>query len=316
MPPNFSFLQDNADFWSPSGFGRERAESAAGLIVVGARLKRNVSIQQAQSEMDALSAQLAASDNRNKDRAAVLQPLQEAAYGGFQGPLLTLQGAVAFVLLIGCANVAGLLIARGASRKTEIASRSASAAARRRIVIQFLTESVLLAVIGGMLGVFLAWGGLRLFIAAAPPGFPRLQELALDGNALAFTLLVAVIAGLIFGTIPALQASKPNLVYSLKDSSRSASSGIARHRLRSALVSTQIALALVLLIGAGLMINSFIRIQNSNLGMDPHNLLTFDFRFPVGEVMKRVAMYKGTGLWDINPNMPLTYDHLLERLRN
>jgi len=316
MPPNFSFLQDNADFWSPSGFGRERAESAAGLIVVVARLRKNVSIQQAQSEMDALSAQLAASDNRNKDRAAVLQPLQEAAYGGFQGPLLTLQGAVAFVLLIGCVNVAGLLIARGVSRKTEIAIRAAMGAARRRIVIQFLTESVLLAVIGGMLGVFLAWGGLRLFVAAAPPGFPRLQELSLDGNVLAFTLLVSVITGLIFGTIPALQASKPNLVYSLKDSSRSASSGIARHRLRSALVSTQIALALVLLIGAGLMINSFIRIQKSNLGMDPHNLLTFDFRFPVGEVMKRVAMYKGTGLWDINPNMPLTYDRLLERLRN
>src|SRR5262249_18548455 len=152
---------------------------------------------------------------------------------------------------------------------------------------QFLTESVLLAVIGGLLGVFLAWGGLRLFTIAAPPGFPRLQELSLDGNVLAFTLVVSIVTGLLFGTIPALQASKPNLVYGLKDSSRSASSGIARHRLRSAMVSIQIALALVLLIGAGLMINSFIRIQNNTLGMDPHNLLTFDFRFPVGEVMKR-----------------------------
>jgi len=316
MPPNFSFLQDNADFWSPSGFGRERAESAAGLIVVIARLRKNVSIRQAQSEMDALSAQLAASDNRNKDRAAVLQPLQEAAYGGFQGPLLTLQGAVAFVLLIGCANVAGLLIARGVSRKTEIAIRAAIGAARRRIVMQFLTESVLLAVVGGVLGVFLAWGGMRLFTTAAPPGFPRLQELALDSHVLAFTLFVSIITGLLFGTIPALQASKPNLVDSLKDSSRSASSGIGRHRLRSTLATVQIALTLVLLIGAGLMINSFMRIQNNNLGMDPHNLLTFDFRFPVAEVMKRVAMYKGTGLWDINPNMPLTYERVRERLKN
>ena len=316
MPPNFSFLQDNADFWSPSGFGRERAESAAGLIVVVARLKKGVSIQQAQSEMDALSIQLAASDNRNKDRAAVLQPLQEAAYGGFQGPLLTLQGAVAFVLLIGCANVASLLIARSVARKTEIAIRTAIGAARRRIVIQFLTESVLLALIGGFLGICLAWGGLRLFIVAAPPGFPRLQELALDRDVLAFTLSISILTGLLFGTIPAIQASKPNLVDSLKDSSRSASSGITRNRLRSVLVSIQIALALVLLIGAGLMINSFIRIQENNLGMDPRNLLTFDFRFPVAEVMKRVAMYKGTGLWDINPNMPLTYDRVLERLRH
>jgi len=316
MPPNFSFLQDNADFWSPSGFGRERAESAAGLIVVVARLKKGVSIQQAQSEMDALSVQLAASDNRNKDRAAVLQPLQEAAYGGFQRPLLILQGAVAFVLLIGCANVASLLIARSVARKTEIAIRAAIGAARRRIVIQFLTESVLLAFIGGFLGIFLAWGGLRLFIVAAPPGFPRLQELALDRDVLAFTLAISILTGLLFGTIPAIQASKPNLVDSLKDSSRSASSGITRNRLRSVLVSIQIALALVLLIGAGLMINSFIRIQENNLGMDPRNLLTFDFRFPVAEVMKRVAMYKGTGLWDINPNMPLTYDRVLERLRH
>src|SRR5262249_16435039 len=248
MPPNFTFLQDDADFWAPSGFSRERAESAAGLVIVVASLKKNVSLGQAQSEMDALSEQLAASDNRNKDKGAVIEPLQEAAYGGLQGPLLTLQGAVAFVLLIGCANVAGLLIARGVSRKTEVAIRASIGAGRRRIVTQFLTESVLLAVIGGMLGVFLAWGGMRLFTTAAPPGFPRLQELALDSHVLAFTLFVSIITGLLFGTIPALQASKPNLVDSLKDSSRSASSGIGRHRLRSTLATVQIALTLVLLI--------------------------------------------------------------------
>ncbi|HYR90626.1 MAG TPA: ABC transporter permease [Terriglobia bacterium] len=316
MRPGFNFFRDDADFWSPSGFSRERAESAAGLVLVVGRLKPNVAIKEAQSEMDALASQLAASDpNRNKGMGALVQPLQEAMFGRLQGPLLTLQGAVAFVLLIGCANVAGMFLARGASRKTEVAIRSAIGAGRWRIARQLLTESVLLAALGGVLGVFLAWGGLRLFVASAPPGFPRLRELSLDLQVLGFTALTAILTGLLFGMIPAIQASRTNLVDALKDSSRSASSGVGRHRLRSGLVTIQIGLALVLLIGAGLMINSFMRINNSQPGIDPHGLLTFNFSFPVAEVMKRVAIYKGVGLWEISANMPLTYDRVLERLK-
>jgi putative ABC transport system permease protein len=185
---------------------------------------------------------------------------------------------------------------------------------RWRIVRQLLTESVVLAAIGGLLGVLFALGGLKLFIGAAPPGFPRLNDLSLDGIVLTFTGLVTVLTGLFFGIVPALQSSKPDLVESLKDSSRSSSSGIARYRLRSGLVTVQIALALMLLIGAGLMINSFIRIQNSQLGVDPHGVLTFDFRFPVS-FMKRVDTFRGTGYWEINPTIELTLDRILEKMK-
>ena len=234
--------------------------------------------------------------------------------GGLKQPLWLLQGAVTFVLLIGCANVAGLMLARGASRRTEVAIRSVVGAGRWRIVRQLLTESLVLAALGGMLGVLLAWEGLRLFIAAAPPGFPRLSELSLDGLVLAFTALITVLTGLFFGILPALQASKADLIEALKDSSRSASAGMARYRLRSGLVTVQIALALILLIGAGLMINSFVRIQNSQLGMDPYGLLTFDFRFPVS-MMKRVSVFRGTGYWEISPVIGKTLDRILERMK-
>jgi len=174
-----------------------------------------------------------------------------------------LQGAVGIVLLIGCANVAGLLLARAASRKTEIAIRTAIGAGRWRIIRQLVTESVPLSLLGGLLGVFLAWGGLRLFVAAAPPGFPRLNEISLDLPVLGFTAVIAVLTAVVFGMAPAIQASNPDLVGSLKESGRSGTEGIARQHLRSALVTLQIAMALVLLIGAGLMINSLLRIQNN-----------------------------------------------------
>jgi putative ABC transport system permease protein len=316
MPRDFDFFGEDTDFWGASGFTRERTPSAAGLVLVIAKLKPGVSMQQAQAEMSAVTAHFVASDpNRFKGIGASVQPLQEAAFGGFRNPLLLLQGSVAFVLLIGCANVAGLLLARAASRRTEVAIRSAVGAGRGRLIRQLLTESTLLALLGGLLGVALAWGGLKLFIASAPPGFPRLKELSLDAQVLGFTALVAILTGFFFGLVPALQNSRPDLVDALKDSSRSTSSGAARQRLRSGLVTVQIALALVLLIGAGLMINSFVRIQNSDLGLDPHGLLTFDFRYPVLQIMKRLGFYKGVGLWEVSPNVQLTFEQVLARVK-
>src|SRR5207249_12056510 len=129
-------------------------------------------------------------------------------YGGLRNPLLILQGAVAFVLLIGCANVAGLLLARAASRRTEVAIRSAIGAGRWRLIRQLLIESALLAILGGAAGIFLAWGGLRLFVASAPPGFPRLGEISLDSSVLGFTAWVAIVTGLVFGIVQAIQASR------------------------------------------------------------------------------------------------------------
>ncbi|MBZ5577887.1 MAG: ABC transporter permease [Acidobacteriia bacterium] len=316
MPPNFYLYDDDADFWTPLNWTHTEVQSTVYNMGVVGRLKPGVPLEQAQAEADTLAAQLRTADpDRYKKLGAVVQTLTEALYGGLRSPLLLLQGAVGIVLLIGCANVAGLLLARAASRRTEIAVRTAIGAGRGRIIRQLITESVPLSLLGGVAGVFLAWGGLRLFVAAAPPGFPRLNELALDLPVLGFTALVAIVTAVLFGIAPAVQASNPDLAGSLKESGRSGTEGAARQHLRSALVTLQIAMALILLIGAGLMINSFIRIQNNPLGADPKGLLTFDFRFSRDEAIKPYGRYRNAGLWDINPVTTLTFQRILDRIQ-
>jgi putative ABC transport system permease protein len=317
MPPGFYLWDDQADFWNPLQLSRTVATSPGFTLSVVARLKPGVSLKQAQAEASAIAAQqLAADPQLNKGLGARVQPMTEGLYGGLQSPLFILQGAVAFVLLIGCANVAGLLLARAASRRTEIAVRTAIGAGRWRIIRQLVTESMPLSFLGGVLGVFLAWGGLRLFVAFAPSGFPRLNEISLDFSVLGFTALVTILTGVIFGLVPAIQASQPDLVSSLKESGRSGTDGVARQHLRSALVTFQIALALVLLIGAGLMINSFLRIQNNSLGADPKGLLTFEFRFSQNETIKPFGRYRNFGLWDVSPLTTLTFQRIYERMQS
>jgi putative ABC transport system permease protein len=316
LPQNFTFFGDDVDFICPLEINRTQSISKQGFIIVLGRLKTGVSMKQAQAEMDGIAGQLETSDpDRNKGNGAMLQLLQEAVYGGLRNPLLTLQGAVAFVLLIGCANVAGLLLARAASRRTEVAVRTALGAGRGRIIRQLITESFPLSILGGIIGIILSWGGLKLFIAAAPPGFPRLEELSLDLRVLVFTAFVVMLTAVIFGIVPALQASKGDLVTSLKESGRSGTDGLTRQYVRSVLVTAQIALALVLLIGAGLMINSFIHVQKNDLGADPRNVLTFDFRFAQTDVIKPYGRYRGLGLWDVSPLPALTFDRVVERMR-
>src|SRR5437867_4531193 len=175
MPPDFNLLNDEADFWEPLGITSTQMQSTATYLLVAARLKTGVPITQAQAEMDGIAGQLAVADPaRNKGRGARLERLQEVYVGGVREPLLILQGVVAFVLLIACANVAGLLLARSSLRRVEVAIRSAIGAGRWRIVRQLLTESVLLSLVGGVLGAGLGWAGLRLFVATAPPDIPRL----------------------------------------------------------------------------------------------------------------------------------------------
>jgi FtsX-like permease family protein len=180
---------------------------------------------------------------------------------------------------------------------------------------QLVTESLPLSVLGGALGILFAWSGLKLFIAAAPPGFPRLSELSLDLTVLGFTAATAVLTALVFGIVPAIQASKADLAGSLKESGRSGTDGAARQHLRSALVTLQIAMALVLLIGAGLMINSFLRIERNPLGADPKNLLALDFRFAPDEAIKPYARYRNQGLWEVNPKTTQTFQRVFERLK-
>jgi putative ABC transport system permease protein len=316
MPPNFYLFDEQADFWTPMNWTRTEMQSTQYALGVAARLKPGVSLKQAQAEMAALFAQQASSDpGRNKNIGSVVQTMTESLYGQLRSPLLLLQGAVGLVLLIGCANVAGMLLARAASRRTEIAVRTAIGAGRWRIVRQLVTESLPLSLIGGLFGILLAWGGLRLFIAAAPPNFPRLSELSLDLPVLAFTAAVSILTAVVFGIVPAIQASNPDLVGSLKESGRSGTEGVARQHLRSALVAFQIALALILLIGAGLMINSFVRVQRNSLGADPTNLLTFDFRFSRDEAIKPYGRYRNAGLWDISPQTTLTFQRVYERIQ-
>jgi len=315
MPKGFDYANSTSDFWAPLGITPQQKSSTASFLLVAGRLKPGVSMQQAQAEMDSIAQGLVTVFAYNKNLGIRLESMQGAFYQGLKEPLTVLEGAVAFVLLIACANVAGLLLARAASRRTEMAVRSSLGAGRRRIIRQLLTESVILAIFGGILGTLFAWGGLKMIIASLPNGSLP-EDVDVSGRVLAFTALISIGTGLLFGLVPALQTSKVDLSASLKESTRGGSEGLARQRLRGALVTAQIGLALVLLIGAGLMMKSFLRIQNNDLGGDPKNLLTFEFRFPQSQLMKPVGQqYRGVGLWDISPNVALTYDRLFERVK-
>ncbi|MFP5262087.1 MAG: ABC transporter permease [Blastocatellia bacterium] len=276
MPPGFKFPERTTELWMPMAIEPfERTQYGAhGLGVVG-RLKPGVSVEQAQSEMSTIATRIAedhADTNAGWDAKVV--PMLDYAVGKIRPALLVLLGAVAFVLLIACANVANLLLARSASRQKEIAIRMAMGAGRWRIARQLLTESVILALAGGACGLMLAAWGMDTLLALAPADLPRVKDVALDGNALLFTLAVTVLTGVIFGLAPALQASKPDLNETLKESGgRGSTGGVRRQRMRNALVVAEVALALVLLAGGGLMIRSFLRLRQVDPGFNPNNAL-------------------------------------------
>ena len=315
MPPGFRFADDDTEYWAPLRINRFQLRGSARFLTVAARLKPGVTIPQAQADMDSVAAQLAKDfPNRNKGWGIRVQSVREGLFGWIQEPLLILEGAVAFVLLIACANVAGLLLARASSRRTEVAVRLALGAGRWQIVKQLLTESILLSLIGGALGVVLAFWGLRVLVALSPPWFPRLHEIGIDLRVLAFTALVSIVTGIAFGIAPALMTSKPDLVETLKESKRGAGSGSARQRLRSVLVASQIALSLVLLVGAGLMISTFVKLRGVSLGCDPNGLLTFQIRMPLTQYTKPIGFYHGYPLLDISPEPGQLFDRVYERL--
>ena len=315
MPPGFRFEDEDADFWAPLTISHFQLQGSAPYLRVVGRLKPGVSIPQAQADMESIASQLARDfPTRNKGRGARVEPIRDALFGWMRQPLWMLQGVVAFVLLIACANVAGLLLARAAARHTEVAVRAALGAGRFRIARQFLTESVLLALFGGTLGALLAWAGLRMLIANSPPWFPRLHDISVDARVLAFTAVLSVLTGFAFGAIPALQISKSDLAESLKESARGSATPSARHRFQGALASAQIAMALMLLVGAGLMINSFLRLEAADLGCDPSGLVAFRFSLPGEDYVKPVGSYHNYPLVDVSPLPALTFDRLHQRI--
>jgi putative ABC transport system permease protein len=320
MPPDFRFTDENGNYLAPIPLNHFQLRGSARFLTVAAKLKPGVSMQQAQSEMDAITHQLAArfperDMDHGKPWTVRLQPIREALFGELSQPLLLLQAAVGFVLLIACANVAALLLARSASRSSEVAIRGALGASRGRIFRQFLTESLLLSLLGGILGVALAWQGVGVLVAMAPSWLPRLHAIRMDGRVLLFTTAISVLTGLIFGLIPAAQGSKLAFAEALKNITRGGTAGGARNRVRAVLVAAQLALALMLLIGSGLLIRSFLRLQRADLGCQPKGLLTFRYRFTEKQFGKPVGIYHGLPLWEMSTKPPAAFLQVLERLR-
>ncbi|HKT48158.1 MAG TPA: ABC transporter permease, partial [Candidatus Acidoferrales bacterium] len=255
-------------------------DRGAGLGFHGiGRLKPGVTIDQATSDFAKITRNLAAAyPEVDKDVGATLVPLKDRMVGGVKTSLLVLFCAVGFVLLIACVNIANLLLARSSGRSHEFAVRSALGAGKSRLIRQLLTESVMLGLAGGALGLLIADWGTRAALAALPDALPRSNEVGLDGRVLAFTAAIAILAGILFGLIPAWRLARTNLQGSLKEGGRGSSA--SRHLTHSALVVAEVALALVLLVGAGLMLRSLVRLWTADAGFNPRNVMTFGLSLP------------------------------------
>jgi putative ABC transport system permease protein len=281
MPNNFKFPDPAVELWVPFGFSPAQKQDRAGkFLKVIARLKPNVNIEQARAAMSAIAGQLEQQyPATNAGWGVELAPLQENEVNQIRPALLLLLGAVGFVLLIACANVSNLLLARASARRKEMAIRGALGASRRRLVNQMLTESALLAMLGGGAGALLAVWGMDILVSLNPGNIPRLGDASIDGRVLGFTLALSVLTALIFGLVPALLASKPDLIEAIKETGQASSSrsGLKLHGL---LVVSEIAVALVLLVGAGLMIRSFLRLHQVNPGFNTENALTMRIWLP------------------------------------
>ena len=320
LPANFYFYSPG-DVFMPIGSQNNPTLQArnlhVGINVLG-RLKSGVSVEQARAEMASIAAALAKQyPDSNQGYGAMVSPMHDDLIGDVKPLLFVLLGAVGFVLLIACANVANLMLARAASRQKEMAVRAALGGSRARIIRQLLVESVMLAVIGGVLGLLLALWGTAVLTAAVPKTLPRAAEIGIDYRVLLFTLVISLITGLAFGLAPAWQASKPNMSESLKEGGRAAAD--AGHHIRRALVVSEVALALVLLIGAGLMMRTLLHLRNVSPGVNPKNVLTMKIpllpstyneaakiRNFYQQLLERVNGVSGVQAAGITADMPLT----------
>src|SRR5690242_12418325 len=295
MPAGFTYPWDS-EVWTPLPLQPAKEARENRFVSVVTRLKPGVSLMQAQTEMDTINQRLAQNYvETNTGWSVRLTELRESLVGELRMSLLILLGAVAFVLVIACANVANLLLARAAYRQKEIALRTALGASRLRVVRQLLTESVLLSVVSGLLGLALSLWFVKLLLAITPPNTPRLSEIGIDLRVFAFTFAVTILAGILFGLFPALQTSRPNLNETLKDSGQRGSETGGRNRVGSFLIVSEIALSFILLAGAGLLIKSFLHLREMNPGFNPDNVLTMRVTLPPGKYKQgepRAQIYK------------------------
>jgi putative ABC transport system permease protein len=278
MPAGFSY-PDRAELWRPLPIDPAKLDPGPHYLSVVGRLKPGVTLAQAQADMSVIAARLSQQyKEKNAGHGVKLEPLANVVVGDIGLALYVLLGAVGFVLLIACANLANLTLARVGARQKEIALRTALGASRLRIVRQLLIESVLLAMGGGVVGLVLAFWAVRWVVSLSADTIPRAREISIDPIVAGFTLLISVITGVLFGLAPALQVSRPDLTDALKESGRS-TSGVRTNRLRGALVVSEVALSLVLLVGAGLMIRSFEKLNEIDPGFKPGQVLTLGVAF-------------------------------------
>ncbi len=307
MPANFHSLPSNliepqAEYYRPVAEGYDDKKRSERHLRAIARLKPGITLQQAQTEMATIAQRLEQEHPVDNTGWGIrLVTLTEDTIGDLRLTLLTLFGAVAFVLLIACANVGNLLLARSTARQKELTIRAALGAGRWRLVRQLLTESLLLALAGGGLGLLLALWGISLVESLGSQVTPLLNGISIDGRVLGFTVLISVVTGILFGLAPALQVSRPDLNEALKEGGRSSGAGATRSRLRGALVVSEIALSLVLLICAGLLIKSVMRLRDVSPGFNPENLLTMSVSLPGAKYPKKT-------------DWTAFYDRLVERL--
>ncbi|MGB6835744.1 MAG: ABC transporter permease [Candidatus Acidiferrum sp.] len=285
MPADFQFPLDSQpmDLWTTMSVegAESQAERGAHFLGVIGRLKNGTTLGAANAEAAEISVRLGKQyQDTNSHWRMALQPEMRELVGDVRPALLMILGAVGFLLLIACANAANLLLARAAGRQREMAIRASLGAGKTRILLQLLTESVLLSLAGGALGLLLAVWGTAALANIPSLGIPRLASAGVDGRALAFTVVVSLLTGILFGLAPALHASRFNLFRSLKEGGRTATDGIGRSRLRALLVISQVSLAVVLLIGASLLIESMFHLLHESPGFDPQGVMAFNLDLP------------------------------------
>jgi putative ABC transport system permease protein len=304
MPDRFRYPNELSSYWIPSAMDRSQQRNPQRFFVVTARLKPGVTIDRAQADVDAINARLARRDpDAHQGWGVRVKPLREVMFGWTRQRLLTLEAAVLLVVLVACANLAGLLLARGVVRGPEFSLRTALGAGRGRLIRQLLTESVLLSLGGGVLGLAVAWAGVQALVAMnPPPGGVAIGDGALGLRTLGVTVVMAIVTGLLHGVAPAIVHARSSILS-------------PRPRWRNGLVAAQIAVTVVLLVGSGLLMQSFFRVISRDLQFDTSRLLTFEFRIPPDDYLQRRGDVGGLPYFEINPPPSIALERIYRGLR-